>query len=140
MGIDKRSGNIQDSFNQTVGVDTRLIFYKEWFVDAHMAGTRSPGDPSGASDVGASLSYRSNWLDGIVERRKIGTNFNPEVGFIERTDSNETYGDLTFKVRPNIGGVRELQFEGFLLHPPHTHGQLSTPACQNTFRADFNTA
>src|SRR6266513_1573711 len=76
MDIDKRSGNIQDSFNQTGGVDTRLIFFKDWFVDAHMVGTRSPGDPSAASDVGASLSYRSNWLDGIVERRQIGPNFN----------------------------------------------------------------
>src|ERR1700676_1083080 len=43
MAIDKRSGNIQDSFNQTGGADTRLIFFKDWFVDAQMAGTRSPG-------------------------------------------------------------------------------------------------
>ncbi len=138
MGIDKRSGNIQDSFNQTGGVDTRLIFFKHWFVDAHMAGTRSPGDPSGASDAGASLSYRSNWLDGIVERRKIGPNFNPEVGFIERTDSNETSGDLTFKVRPKINGVREVQFEGFILHAPDTHNVVQTQEWQGTFRADFN--
>jgi hypothetical protein len=138
MGIDKRSGNPVDSFNQTGGVDTRLVFFKDWFVDAHMAGTRSPGDPSGASDVGASLSYRSNWLDGIVERRKIGPNFNPEVGFIERTDSNETYGDLTFKVRPKIRGIRELQFEGFILHAPDTQGNVSTQEWQNTFRADFH--
>src|SRR6266513_1303058 len=138
MGIDKRSGNIQDSFNQAGGVDTRLIFFKNWFVDAHMAGTRSPGDPSGASDAGASLSYRSNWLDGIVEQRKIGPNFNPEVGFIERTDSNETSGDLTFKVRPKIIGVREVQFEGFILHAPDTHNEVSTQEWQGTFRAEFN--
>ncbi len=138
IGIDKRSGNIQDSFNQTGGVDTRLIFFKDWFVDAHMAGTRSPGDPSGASDVGASLSYRSNWLDGMVERRKIGPNFNPEVGFIERTDSNEIYGDLTLKARPKISGVRELQFEGFILHAPDTHNVVQTQEWQGTFRADFN--
>jgi hypothetical protein len=138
MGIDKRSGDVLDSFNQTGGVDTRLVFFKDWFVDAHMAGTQSPGNPSGASDVGGSLSYRSNWLDGLVERRKIGPNFNPEVGFIERTDSNETYGDLTFKVRPNISGVRELQFEGFILHAPDTRGEVSTQEWQGTFRADLN--
>ena len=138
MGIDKRSGNVLDDFNQTGGVDTRLVFFKDWFVDAHLAGTQSPGNPSGASDVGGSLSYRSNWLDGIVERRKTGPNFNPEVGFIQRVDSNETYGDLTFKVRPQIRGVRELQFEGFILHAPDTHGQVSTQEWQNTFRADFN--
>jgi Domain of unknown function (DUF5916) len=138
MGIDKRSGDVLDSFNQTGGVDTRLVFFKDWIVDAHMAGTQSPGNPSGDSDVGGSLSYRSNWLDGIVERRKIGPNFNPEVGFIERTDSDETYGDLTFKVRPRISGVRELQFEGFILHAPDTRGEVSTQEWQGTFRADFN--
>lgn len=138
MGIDKRSGNTLDDFNQTGGVDTRLVFFKDWFVDAHMAGTQSPGYSSGASDVGASLSYRSNWLDGIVERRKTGPNFNPEVGFIERTDSNETYGDLTFKVRPEVPSVRELQFEGFILHAPDTRNEVSTQEWQGTFRAEFN--
>lgn len=111
MGADKRSGNVLDNLNQTGGVDTRLVFFKDWFVDAHAAGTRSPTALSGASDIGASLSYRSNWLDGIVERRKIGPNFNPEVGFIQRTDSNETYGDLILKIRPKNTGVRELQLK-----------------------------
>ena len=138
MGIDKRSGDVQDSFNQTGGIDTRLVFFKDWFVDAHLAGTQSPGHPSGNSDVGASLSYRSNWVDGTFERRKIGPNFNPEVGFIERTDSNETYGDLTFKVRPKISGVRELQFEGFILHAPSTKNVVETQEWQGTFRAEFN--
>src|SRR5207237_739242 len=138
MGIDKRSGNTLDSFNQTGGADTRLIFFKDWIVDAHMAGTQSPGNPSGATDLGASLTYRSNWLEGLVERRKTGPNFNPEVGFVERTDSNETYGDLTFKVRPKISGVRELQFEGFLLHAPDTHAAASTQEWQNTFLAELN--
>jgi hypothetical protein len=138
MGIDKRSGNPKDNFNQTGGIDTRMVFFKNWLVDAHLAETRSPGDPSGASDVGASLSYRSNWLDGTVERRKIGPNFNPEVGFIERTDSNETFADLNFKVRPEISGVRELQFAGFILHAPDTHNVVQTQEWQGTFRAELN--
>ena len=138
MGIDKQSGDPLDSFNRTGGVDTRLVFFKDWFVDAHIAGTQSPGHPSGNSDVGASLSYRSNWVEGKFERRKIGPNFNPEVGFIELTNANETYGDLTFKVRPRISGVRELQFEGFILHAPDTQGVVQTQEWQGTFRADLN--
>ncbi len=66
MGIDKRSGDTLNSFNQTGGVDTRLVFFKDFTVGAHLAGTQAPGKPSGASDAGASLTYRSNWLDGIV--------------------------------------------------------------------------
>ena len=138
MGIDKRSGDPLDSFNQTGGVDTRLVFFKDWFVNAHVAGTQSPGDPGGNSDLGASLQYKSNWLDALVERRKTGANFSPEAGFVERPDSNETYEDLTFKWRPHVRAVRELQFEGFLLHAPDTRGEVSTQEWQNTFRAEFN--
>ena len=142
MGIDKRSGDILDPFNQTGGIDTHLIFFKDWFVNAHAATTRSPENPSGApgsaSDIGASLSYRSDWLDAVVERRRTGPNFNPEVGFIELVDADEIFADSTFKVRPRISGIRELQFEGFVQHAPTTEGQVSTQEWQGTFRAELN--
>jgi len=138
MGIDKRSGNVTDRFNQTGGADTRLVFYKDFIVDAHLAGTQSPGNPSGASDVGASVVYKSNWLEGILARRKIGPNFNPELGFIERTDSNQEYADATFKVRPKAAGIRELQFEGFIFHSPDTHDVVQSQEWQGTFRAEFD--
>ena len=138
MGIDKRSGDLQDNFNQTGGVDTRLVFFKDWIFDGHLAGTDSPGHPSGNSDVGGSLRYRSNWLDGTFERRKIGPNFNPEVGFVQLTDANETYGDATFKVRPEIRGIREMQFEGFILHAPTTQNAVQTQEWQATFRGEFH--
>ena len=138
MGIDKRSGNVLDSYNQTGGVDTRLVFQKDFVVDAHLAGTQSPGVSSGTSDVGASLAYKSNWLDGTVARRKIGPNFNPEVGFIERADSNQEYADLTFKTRPRMAGIRELQFEGFVFHSPDTRDVVQTQEWQGTFRAEFH--
>ena len=138
MGIGKRSGNVTDSFNQTGGVDSRLVFLKDFVFDGHLAGTQSPGKPSGASDVGASLHYKSNWLEGIAAKRKIGPNFNPELGFIERTDSNQEYADGTFKVRPKIEGIRELQFEGFIFHSPDTRGIVQTQEWQGTFRAEFH--
>lgn len=138
IGIDKRSGNTLDSLNQTGGVDTRLVFFKDWIVNGHLAGTRSPGNPSGASDVGASLEYNTDWLDAVVTRRKTGPNFNPEVGFIQRVDTNETFGDATFKWRPKISGVRELQFEGFIDHAPDTRNVVQTQEWQGTFRAEFN--
>jgi hypothetical protein len=119
MGIDKQSGDLLDSFNRTGGIDTRLAFFKDWFVDAHLAETQSPGYSSGDSDVGASLTYRSNWVEGKFERRKIGPNFNPEVGFIERADSNETYGDLTFKVRPK--GTAQASDVGLMLRSLTRH-------------------
>jgi hypothetical protein len=135
MGIDKRSGDTVDSFNQTGGVDTRLVFFKDWFVSIPTWRNELAGKPEQRhSDLGRhSPTGRTGWE--IVERRKIGPNFNPQVGFVERPDSDEVYGDLTFKIRPRIEGVRELQFEGFLLHAPDTLGQVSTQEWQSTFRA-----
>ena len=138
MGIDKRSGNPFDSFNQTAGADTRLVFFRNLVVHGFATQTRSPMFSSGQTDVGASLNFQSDWLELIASRRKIGPNFNPEVGFIERADCICDYLDPTFKLRPKLGGLREIQFEGFIFHAPDTKHVLQTQEWQTTFRAEFN--
>lgn len=138
IGIDKRSDNALDPFNQTLGADSRLVFFKDLIVNGYAAQTRSPFISSGQTNVGGSVSYQTNRLEVFGERRKIGPNFNPEVGFIERTDCVCDYADVNFKPRPKLPGVRELNFEGFIFHAPDTHGLLQTQEWQNTFRAEFN--
>ena len=53
MGIDKRSGNPLDSFNQTTGADTRLVFFNNLVVNGYAAQTRTPGLSSGQTNLGA---------------------------------------------------------------------------------------
>jgi hypothetical protein len=72
------------------------------------------------------------------QHRKVGPNFNPEVGFLERTDCICNYMDVNFKPRPKLRGVRELNFEGFIFHAPDTHHVLQTQEWQSTFRIEFN--
>jgi hypothetical protein len=138
MGIDKRSGNRFDSFNQSSGVDTRLVFFNRVAVNGYASQTRTPGIASGQTDVGAGVDYNTNWLEVFAQSRKIGPNFNPEVGFLERTDCICNYLDATLKPRPKIRGVRELNFEGFIFHAPDTHHVLQTQEWQGTFRLEFN--
>ena len=138
MGIDKRSGNPFDNFNQTEGIDTRLVFLKNLVFNAYATQTRTPGFDSGQTNVGAGLDYQTNWLAVLAQRRKVGPNFNPEVGFVELTDCVCDYLDVNFKPRPKLSGVRELNFEGFILHAPFTNGLLQTQEWQNTFRIEFN--
>jgi hypothetical protein len=138
MGIDKRSGNPFDSFNQTSGADTRLVFHKDLVLTGYAAQTRSPGLSAGQTDLGAGLAYQNSWFEGFAQHRKVGTNFNPEVGFLERNDCICDYADATFKPRPKLRGVRELNFEGFIFHAPDTNHVLQTQEWQNTFRIQFN--
>lgn len=148
MGIDKRFGNPAGNYNQTEGVDGRLVLLKNLALSGYAAQTRSPGyylcsiNPdncqSGQTSLGAGLIYRSNWLDLFAEHRKIGPNFNPAVGFLERTDCICDFADANFKVRPQVMKLRELNFESFLVHDPDTHGGVQTQEWQATFRGEFN--
>ena len=138
MGIDKRSGNSADSFSQSTGADTRLVFLRNLVLNGYAAQTRTQGYTSGQTNLGAGVSYETNWFEGLYQHRKVGPNFNPEVGFVERTDCVCDFMDATLKPRPRIRGLRELNFEGFLFHAPDTHRVLQTQEWQGTFRAEFN--
>jgi hypothetical protein len=138
MGIDKRSSNPLDDYNQTGGADARLVFFQNLAVSAYAAQTRTPRVSSGQSDVGVGLNYQSNWVDLFAQHRKVGPNFNPEVGFLERADCICDYLDSNFKFRPKIHSVRELNLEGFTFHAPDTHHVLQTQEWQGTFRIEFN--
>ena len=138
MAIDKRSGSALDPFNRTGGVDTRLVFFKNLILTGYAARTRTPGISRGDSNVGAALTYRTNWMEFDATRRKIGANYNPEVGFLERTDAVQSFLDQTFMLRPKLRGVRQIEFEGFFDYIPDTHGTLQTQEWQGTFRALFH--
>jgi Domain of unknown function (DUF5916)/Carbohydrate family 9 binding domain-like len=138
MGIDKRSGNPFDSFNQTEGADTRRELLRNLVLNAYATQSRTPGFVSGQTNVGAGFNYQTNWLEVLAQRRKVEANFNPEVGFVEQTNCVCDYLDVNFKPRPRLSGVRELNFEGFILHAPFTNHLLQTQEWQNTFRVEFN--
>ncbi|PYU89902.1 MAG: hypothetical protein DMG25_18105 [Acidobacteria bacterium] len=138
MGINKESGSALDPFNRTGGVDSRLVFWKNLIVHGYGARTDSAGSHSGDSNVGIDVSYETNWLQFLARRSKIGPNYNPEVGFVDRVDSNQSEVDLNLRPRPKIRGVRELNFESFIFHAPDTQGVLQTQEWQTTFRAEFN--
>jgi hypothetical protein len=138
MGIDKRSGNPTDSFNQSAGSDTRLVIHRNLVVNGYAAQTRTQGYSSGQTNLGAGATYETSWFEGLYQHRKIGPNFNPEVGFVSRTNCVCDFLDANLKPRPKIRGLRELNFEGWLFHAPDTRKQLQTQEWQGTFRAQFN--
>jgi len=138
MGIDKESGNAQDPYNRTGGVDTRLVFFKNLVLNGYAARTWSPLASSGDSNVGGQVTYETNWLQVLARSSKIGPNYNPEVGFVELVGVNPSGVDLNLRPRPKIRGVRELNFESFIYHAPDNQRVLQNQEWQATFRAEFN--
>ena len=135
MGIDKRSSYPADLYNQTYGADARFVLPYNFVVNGFAAESRTPGVSSGQYDYGGGIHYKSNWFEFLGDHRKIGPNFNPQVGFIERSDCICDYADAEIRYRPNLPHLREMNFEGFIFHAPDTHSVLQTQEVQGTFRA-----
>lgn len=138
--IDKESGNHQDRYNRTAGFDADFVLFKKLSLSGILAKTFS-ADPRLRGRDWMSLidaSYNSNLIQAEAYRSTVQPNFNPEVGFVDRTDVVTNFVDLQLSPRPKHGRVREYNFEGFYLRQPDTRGVLQTQEWQTTFRANFH--
>jgi uncharacterized protein DUF5916/cellulose/xylan binding protein with CBM9 domain len=140
IGIDKESGNVLDDYNRAAGADANFIFFHKLSISGFWARTFSSPLALRENDWAATadVTYNSNLIQAEALRAVVQPNFNPEVGFVERTDLVTNFVDLTISPRPKSGPVREYDFEGFFRYEPDTHGVLQTQEWQTTFRALFH--
>lgn len=121
-------------------MDLHLVLWKKWAADAYYAKTSSALPQLQGQDWSANLalSYTSNLIQAQAQRKTVQPNFNPEVGFVDRTDLVTNFIDVNLSPRPKTGPIREYNFEGSFNYQPDTHGVLQTQEWQTTFRALFN--
>ncbi len=138
--IDKESGNRQDRFNRTGGFDADFIFFKKLSLNGFLAKTFSADRNLRGHDWASTFdaSYNSNLVQLEFFQNRVGPNFNPEVGFVDRTDIVTNSIDAQLSPRPKHGRIREYNFEGFYRRHVNTHGLLQTQEWQTTFRANFH--
>jgi Domain of unknown function (DUF5916)/Carbohydrate family 9 binding domain-like len=138
--VDKESGNPLDRHNRAAGIDWNFILFKKLFLDGYVARTFSFDPQLHGKDWSDSFraAYRSNLIQAEVSHSSVQPNFNPEVGFVDRTDLITNFVDFQVSPRPKTGPIRELNFEGFYTRQPDTHGVLQTQEWQTTFRALFH--
>ena len=137
--IDKESGNVQDHFNRTAGIDGNFIFFKKLSLNGFLVKTFSADRRLRGHDWASTIdaSYNSNLVQIEAFRTTVQPNFNPEVGFVDRTDIVSNSIDAQLSPRPKHGRIREYNFEGFYRRHVDTHGVLQTQEWQTTFRANF---
>ncbi len=95
------------SFNRTIGVDTRLVFLDHLYVSSFLVKTYSRGI-SGNDGAGyIKLMWYDPRLLLSLSHLDVEENFNPEVGFVRRTDIKETTSYTHLFIRPEGSVVRE---------------------------------
>jgi hypothetical protein len=123
---------------QTFGVDGLFSLYQNVRIDGYVARTQTPGRS------GDDMSYRG-WFDynhdrygANFEYLSVGANFNPEIGFLRRTDFRTAATNLRFSPRPRASRiVRKYYFNSGFSYITTGSGRLETRNATGNFRIEM---
>jgi hypothetical protein len=112
--------------NQAFGVDAAFGFHQNIALGGYYARTET----TGATGDNESYQGKFDWVPdryGVrAEILKVGRAFNPEVGFLRRTDFTRSFASGRFSPRPASGPVRKYTFEGSFEYFENGAGQVES--------------
>jgi hypothetical protein len=124
--------------NQAYGVDGTFNFFNYLSINSYWAGTDTANVPGDDSSYRTQLDYAGDRYGLQLERMRIGEGFNPEVGFVRRTDIARSYASGRFSPRPRgRQAIRRYVFAAALDHVEDGSGRLDTRDRTGEFALEF---
>ncbi|HUR35870.1 MAG TPA: DUF5916 domain-containing protein [Vicinamibacterales bacterium] len=124
--------------NQAIGVDGTFAFFTNLTVATYYAQTRTDGIARDRSSYRTQLEYAGDRYGLQLERLTIDPNFNPEVGFLRRTDLRKNFGQVRFSPRPrSTAAVRKFSGIGQFTYVEDAAGRLTTRLSDGEFAIEF---
>ena len=125
--------------NQAYGLDTSFNFYDSLNLSAYYAKTQTPGFKGEDTSYQARFAYDADRYGATVDQLFVGRNFNPEVGYLQRSDFRRGFGYLRFSPRPrSIPRVRKFTMDGSVEYIVNGAGAVETRGQQARFITEFN--
>jgi len=106
-----RSGN--GNFNRTAGVDTRLLLLNKLALEGFFIRSATPGVEGEEDAYHAKAYWRTDLWDLGAGHLTLEPNFNAEMGFAGRFNNRKSIADITFKPRPDISWLRQIELRAF---------------------------
>ena len=98
--------------NTAYGVDARFALVSTLFIDTYYARTNTRGRSGNAASYRGRIENNGDRYGFQAEHLRVGRDFNPEVGFLRRTDFRRSFGQLRFSPRHVSSDlVRKYTFE-----------------------------
>jgi len=99
--------------NEAYGLDAKFAFRENVHLDGFVAKTETPGLSTHTTSYQALFDYPADTYGLRLEQLEVGRNFNPEVGFLRRTNFRRSFFEGRYSPRPrDFGHVRQFTFEG----------------------------
>jgi hypothetical protein len=129
-----RDGGLTD-YNRSAGVDVGLMLGPSVTVLGMVARTVSPepvliGRRGSELAAVADLGYKANRFNAALQYSTIGGRFNPEMGFVTRTDVRASKAKAAWTPRPRWRGVRQMFLEGSIDYYENHDGQVESRSQQ----------
>ena len=122
----------------TYGVDGVFSFYDNLNFNTFWAKTDTLGSRGDDMSYQTELDYSNDLWSLKVERLAVGANFNPEVGFLRRSDFQRTFVEFRYTPRPrSLRSVRRFVFIPSLDYFNDGAGLLETRLQQLLLGAEF---
>ena len=123
--------------NETYGLDGAFGFFDDLNINTYWARTETAGFDDDVS-YRAQLDYEGDRYGVRLERLVVGTDFNPEVGFLRREDFEQSLGRFRFSPRlPSSRVIRKLSWEGTIDYVTDRADVLETRQAQGRFGIEF---
>ncbi len=105
--------SVGDVSNFAAGFDTLLRFNDETTLIGYYARTKTQDVTEDDTSYRGNFEYRADRYGLVLEHLLVGGEFNPEVGFIRRTDFRRSFVQARFSPRPaSHPVVRKLSWQG----------------------------
>jgi hypothetical protein len=127
--------------NSVLGVDANFSFFQNLDINSFYAKTSSPGVPDGRGDdysYFAKMEYDGDRYGVSVSHLAVGDEFEPEIGFVRRSDIRKSAGSLRFSPRPQVwSSVRKIDLQARFEYFENGMGQVETKELQLEYQTDF---
>jgi hypothetical protein len=123
------SNVIGASGNLAYGADAAFGFFENLTIGGYWARTKTDAAAYDGDDDSyqGRFDYFADRYGAKFEHLKVGDNFNPEVGFIQRDNFRRSFSSLRFSPRPkNMRGVRKLTYQGDVEYFENGAGAVET--------------
>jgi hypothetical protein len=125
-------------YNRGAGIDAEFNLTDHYQLKAFLMGTATPGLRSSFLSGRIDSRFENNLWRFITVYEDIGSNFNPEIGFVERKAIHQYFGQLAYKPRPRfVPHVRQMEFETQLEYYTDRRGKLATRQTELSWDTQF---
>ena len=122
---------------QTFGVDGLYSYSPLLNINGYYAQTDKPGVTNGNVSYLTRFDYAADRYGLLVEHLKVGERFNPEVGFLRRTDFVRDFAQARFSPRPGGDRIRRFIYQGSVEYIENNQGRLDFREQRGEFGIEF---